>query len=222
MPGQREGRAAWRLRAAVPRPAPTCHPLLRPLPCSMFAIAGAACAVMGACTHRFARCRSGDLSASVNRVRPAGCWNAACLLLRWRAQLPSPANPQPPTQPHAGAPFGHFGCEFLRRGGSAGNTDSVRPLSHVSPPLLLAAGSRAGMPAAARSAAAAAHSAALAPAVRRCRDVEDRAACAELTEVTFWFALWYTGFCLLSTAVGRRTRRIRLLLNPVSSGLVSL
>lgn len=58
--------------------------------------------------------------------------------------------------------------------------------------------------------------------LRRCRDTEDRQACAELTEVTFWFALWYTSFTILSTAVGRRTRRMRLLLNPVSSGVVQL
>lgn len=57
----------------------------------------------------------------------------------------------------------------------------------------------------------------------RCRGAGDeREACAELTEVTFYFALWYTGFCILSTAVGRRTRRMRLLLNPVSSGVVQL
>lgn len=60
------------------------------------------------------------------------------------------------------------------------------------------------------------------PLPRRCRSTDDREACAELTQVTFWFALWYTSFCILSTAVCRRTKRMRLLLNPVSSGVVQL
>lgn len=34
------------------------------------------------------------------------------------------------------------------------------------------------------------------------------------------YALWYVFFTMLCTAVSRRTRRMRLLLNPVSSGLV--
>lgn len=46
--------------------------------------------------------------------------------------------------------------------------------------------------------------------------------CAELTEVTLLYALWYCLFTSLCIAVYRSTRRMRLLLNPVTSGLVAV
>jgi hypothetical protein len=128
--------------------------LLSLLTANTFAIAGAACAVVGACTHRFPSCRPGgpgNLAASVNRIHT----------------------------------------------------------------LSIVAASLCGVVAALATLIAFGLSA-------TCRGTEDREACAELTEATFWFALWYTSFCILSTAVSRRTRRMRLLLNPVSSGVVQL
>lgn len=47
-------------------------------------------------------------------------------------------------------------------------------------------------------------------------------ACAALTEATLLYSLWFVFFTGLCTAVTRRTRRMQLLLNPVSSGMVSV
>ena len=54
---------------------------LSPCSCSTFAIVGAACAVLGACTHRFPHCRPGgpgNLAASVNRVGAGRASSLGC------------------------------------------------------------------------------------------------------------------------------------------------
>lgn len=55
-----------------------------------------------------------------------------------------------------------------------------------------------------------------------CGVATDPAGCAELTEVTVFYAVWFALFATLNIAVIRRSARMRRLLNPVSSGVVNL
>ena len=57
---------------------------------------------------------------------------------------------------------------------------------------------------------------------RRCGSSDHPKHCAELTEVTLLFGLWYSAYAGASAAVVRRFDRIRRLLNPISSGVVSI
>jgi hypothetical protein len=53
-------------------------------------------------------------------------------------------------------------------------------------------------------------------------DAPQKASCAELTEATLFYALWFGAFTSLCAAVARRTGHMRRLLNPVSSGVVAI
>ena len=61
-----------------------------------------------------------------------------------------------------------------------------------------------------------------APSCRRCGSSDHPKHCAELTEVTLLFGLWYSAYAGVSAAVVRRSGRMRRLLNPVSSGFVNI
>ncbi|KAL4441023.1 hypothetical protein ABPG77_010454 [Micractinium sp. CCAP 211/92] len=55
-----------------------------------------------------------------------------------------------------------------------------------------------------------------------CGAASDPTGCAELTEITVFYAIWFSVFTAVNIAVVRRSARMRRLLNPVSSGVVNI
>ncbi|KAL4457413.1 hypothetical protein ABPG75_012278 [Micractinium tetrahymenae] len=55
-----------------------------------------------------------------------------------------------------------------------------------------------------------------------CGTAADPTGCAELTEVTVFYTVWFSVFTAVNIAVIRRSGRMRQLLNPVSSGVVNI
>jgi hypothetical protein len=61
-----------------------------------------------------------------------------------------------------------------------------------------------------------------APPARRCPSAHDKDVCARLSGITTLSALWYAFFTGLNAEAAHRAARMRRLLNPVSSGVVTV
>lgn len=55
-----------------------------------------------------------------------------------------------------------------------------------------------------------------------CGTADDPTGCAELTEVTTFYGVWFSFFAALTIAVIKRMAKTRQLLNPVTSGIVTI
>lgn len=60
------------------------------------------------------------------------------------------------------------------------------------------------------------------PCCCRCGHADDPQGCAEITEVTLFYAIWFTAYSGLTLAVVKRFARMRSLLNPITSGVVTI